>query len=80
MTYIRECLIHYVTTEKAVKDKQTRSTIKGLHQGYSLRPYIFAIIMDVLTCGIKDIYPRGASYMLMALLCVAPEESKLKRN
>ena len=29
----------------------------GLHQGSSLSPYLFAMIMDVLARGIKDISP-----------------------
>ena len=29
----------------------------GLHQGSSLSPYLFAKIIDVLACGIKDLYP-----------------------
>ena len=29
----------------------------GLHQGSSLSPYLFAMIMDVLACGIKDLSP-----------------------
>ena len=36
----------------------------GLHQGSSLSPYLFAMIMDVLACGIKDLYPW---YMLITL-------------
>ena len=37
-----------------------------LHQGSSLRPYLFAMIMDVSACGIKDL-SRGAGYVLMKL-------------
>ena len=44
----------------------------GLHQGYSLSPYLFAMIMDVLA--------HGACYMLMTLYCVAPEVRLLKIN
>ena len=29
----------------------------GLHQGSSLSPYLFAMIMDVLACGIKYLAP-----------------------
>ena len=29
----------------------------GLHQGSSLSPYLFAMIMDMLACGIKDQSP-----------------------
>ena len=29
----------------------------GLHQGSSLSPYLFAMIMDVLARGIKDLSP-----------------------
>ena len=51
----------------------------GLHQGSSLIPYLFAMIMDVLAHGIKDI-SHGAYYMLMTLYCVAPDVRLLKRN
>ena len=49
----------------------------GLHQGSSLIPYLFAMIMDVSACRIKD---KGACYMRMILYCVAPEKRKWKRN
>ena len=29
----------------------------GLQQGFSLSPYLFAMIMDVLARGIKDLFP-----------------------
>ena len=45
----------------------------GLHQGSSLSPYRFAMIMDVLARGIKAISP-------WCMYCVAPEVRLLKRN
>ena len=40
----------------------------GLHQGSSLSPYLFAMIMDVLACGIKG-YLRGECYADDIVLC-----------
>ena len=37
----------------------------GLHQGSSLSPYLFAMIIDELARGIKD-HPRGACYRVYA--------------
>ncbi len=34
----------------------------GLHQRSSLSFYLFAMIMDVLDCGIKDLSPRCMLY------------------
>ena len=34
----------------------------GLHQGSSLSPYLFAMIMAVLAHGTKRIYPHGACF------------------
>ena len=48
-----------------------------LHQGSSLIPYLFAIIMDVSACRIKDLYPWC---MLYALYCVASKERRWKIN
>ena len=40
----------------------------GLHKGSSLSPYLFAMIMDVLACGIKDPSPC-ACYADDIVLC-----------
>ena len=50
-----------------------------LHQGSSLSPYVFAMIMDVLARGIKDISPWCMLYA-DDIYCVAPEVRLLKRN
>ena len=52
----------------------------GLHQVSSLNPYLFAMIMDVLACGIKDISPWCMSDADDILYCVAPEERTRKIN
>ena len=52
----------------------------GLHQGSSLSPYLFAMIMDVLAHGIKDLSPWCMLYADDIVLCGAPEERLLKRN
>lgn len=44
----------------------------GLHQGNSLSPYLFGLVMDVLTFGIKG-QPPGACFLLMTFYCVGPE-------
>ena len=41
----------------------------GLHQGSSLSPYLFAMIMDVLARGIKDISPWCMLYADDIVLC-----------
>ena len=41
----------------------------GLHQGSSLSPYLFAMIMDVLACGINDISPWCMLYADDIVLC-----------
>ena len=41
----------------------------GLHQGSSLSPYLFAMIMDALACGIKDISPWCMLYADDIVLC-----------
>ena len=41
----------------------------GLHQGSSLSPYIFAMIMDVLARGIKDLSPWCMLYADDIVLC-----------
>lgn len=38
----------------------------GLHQGYALSPYIFALIIDQLTRHIQDEF-RGSCYLHMSL-------------
>ena len=42
---------------------------EGLHQLSSLSPYIFAMIMDVLARGIKDISPWCMLYAKYIVLC-----------
>ena len=44
-----------IKSSVGLTDKITVSV--GLHQGSSLSPYLFAMIMDVLACGIKDLSP-----------------------
>ena len=44
-------------------------TDKWLHQISSLSPYLFAMIMDVLACGIKDISPWCMLYADDIVLC-----------
>ena len=41
----------------------------GLHQGSSLSPYLFAMIMDVLAHGIKDLSPWCMLYADDIVLC-----------
>ena len=41
----------------------------GLHQGSSLSPYLFAMIMDVLARGIKDLSPWCMLYADDIVLC-----------
>ena len=41
----------------------------GLHQGSSLSPYLFAMIMDVLARGIKDMSPWCMLYADDIVLC-----------
>ena len=41
----------------------------GLHQGSTLSPYIFAMIMDVLVRGIKDQSPWCMLYADGIVLC-----------
>ena len=41
----------------------------GLHQGSSLSPYLFAMIMDVLAHGITDLYPWCMLYADDIVLC-----------
>ena len=41
----------------------------GLHQGSSLSPYLFAMIMDVLAHGIKDLSPWCMLYADEIVLC-----------
>ena len=44
-------------------------TDKWLHQRSSLSPYLFAMIMDVSACGIKDISPWCMLYADDIVLC-----------
>ena len=41
----------------------------GLHRGSSLSPYLFAMIMDVLAHGIKDLSPWCMLYADDIVLC-----------
>ena len=41
----------------------------GLHQGSSLSPYLFAVIMDVLARGIKDLCPWCMLYADDIIVC-----------
>ena len=41
----------------------------GLHQGSSLSPYLFVMIMDVLARGIKDLSPWCMLYADDIVLC-----------
>ena len=41
----------------------------GLHQGSSLSPYLFAMIMDVLAHGIKDLSTWCRLYADDIVLC-----------
>ena len=44
-------------------------TDKWLHQTSSLSPYLFAMIMDVLACGIKDLSRWCMLYADDIVLC-----------
>ena len=46
----------------------------GLHQGSSLSPYLFAMLMDVLARGIKDLSPWCMLYADDIVLCVTSSE------
>ena len=46
----------------------------GLHQGSSLSPYLFAMIMDVFARGIKDISPWCMLYADDIVLCSTRSE------
>ena len=46
----------------------------GLHQGSSLNPYLFAMIMDVLAREIKDISPWCMLYADDIVLCATRSE------
>ena len=46
----------------------------GLHQGSSLSPYLFAMIMDVLARGIKDLSPWCMLYADDIVLCSTRSE------
>ena len=41
----------------------------GLHQGYSMSPYLFAMIMDVLARGITNLSPRCMLYADDIVVC-----------
>ena len=46
----------------------------GLHQGSSLNPYLFTMIMDVLARGIKDLSPWCMLYADVIALCATRRE------
>ena len=46
----------------------------GLHQGSSMSPYLFAMIMDVLARRIKDISPWCMLYADDIVLCATRRE------
>ena len=50
----------------------------GLHQGTSLSPYLFAMILDVLACGIKDLSPWCMLYADDFVLCQEEVEKKVE--
>ena len=51
----------------------------GLHQGSSLSPYLFAMIMDVLACGIRDLSPWWMLYADDIVLCGTIREEVEKK-
>ena len=51
----------------------------GLHQGSSLSPYLFAMIMDVLACGIRDLSPWCMLYADDIVLCGTRREEVEKK-
>ncbi len=51
----------------------------GLHQGSSLSPYLFAMIMDVLACGIKDLSPWCMLYVDDIVSCGTRREELEKK-
>ena len=52
----------------------------GLHQGSSLSPYLFAMIMDELARGIKDISPWCMLYADDIVLCGTRSEVVVKKQ
>ena len=52
----------------------------GLHKGSSLSPYLFAMIMDELARGIKDISPRCMLYADDIVLCGTRSEVVVKKQ
>ena len=51
----------------------------GLHQGSSLIPYLFAIIMDLGACRIKDLSPWCVLYADDIVLCGTRREEMEKK-
>ena len=51
----------------------------GLHQGSSLIPYLFAMIMNVLACRIKDLSPWCMLYADDIVLCGTRREEVEKK-
>ena len=52
----------------------------GLHQGSSLSPYLFAMIMDVFACGIKDLSTWCKLYADDIVLCSTRREEVEKNR
>ena len=52
----------------------------GLNQGFSLSPYLFAMSMDVLARGIKDISPWCMLYADDIVLCGTRSEVDEKKS
>ena len=51
----------------------------GLHQGSSMSPYLFAMIMDVLAWGIKDLSPWCMLYPDDIVMCGTRREEVEKK-
>ena len=59
---------------KPIHDPSWRRARPGLHEGSSLSHYIFAMIMDVLVRGIKDLSPWCVFYADDIVLCGTTRE------
>ena len=51
----------------------------GLHQGSALTPFIFSIVMDVMTEEVREAVPWSILYADDILLCAETLEMKLDR-